>query len=82
MQICLIRLLVFIYSEQFANVPWNGKLSSIFTMKNGVRQGAILSAIAYCFYVEDLFATLKTYRALAVTDIASLCRARCSCASC
>ena len=31
-------------------------------MRNGVRQGAILSAIAYCYYVEDLFATLKKKR--------------------
>ena len=28
-------------------------------MKNGVRQGAILSAIADCFYVENLFVLLK-----------------------
>ena len=31
-------------------------------MKNGVRQAAILSAIAYCFYVEDLFKILKKKR--------------------
>ena len=62
LSITFVRLLVFIYSEQFANVRWNGQLSSVFTMKNGVRQGAILSAIAYCFYVEDLFETLKKKR--------------------
>ena len=59
LSITFVRLLVFIYSEQFANVRWNGEVSSIFTMKNGVRQGAILSAIAYCFYVENLFELLK-----------------------
>ena len=32
-------------------------------MTNGCRQGAILSAIAYCFYCEDLFALLKQKRA-------------------
>ena len=32
-------------------------------MTNGVRQGAILSAIAYCFYCEELFSLLKSRRA-------------------
>ena len=57
-----LRLLIFIYTEQFANVRWNGILSSIFSMRNGVRQGAILSAIAYCFYCEELFALLESRR--------------------
>ena len=58
-----IRLFIFIYMYQTANVRWNGALSSEFPMSNGVRQGAILSAIAYCFYMEDLFALLKHRRA-------------------
>ena len=41
-----IRLLIFIYSEQFANVRWNNQFSAEFSMHNGVRQGAILSALA------------------------------------
>ena len=57
-----IRLLIFIYSEQFANVRWNGQISSVFPMLNGVRQGAILSAIAYCFYCEQLFELLERHR--------------------
>ena len=57
-----LRLLIFIYTEQFANVRWNGVISSIFTMHNGVRQGAILSAIAYCFYCEELFILLESRR--------------------
>ena len=32
-------------------------------MTNGVRQGALLSAKAYCFYMEELFALLKQNRA-------------------
>ena len=57
-----VRLLIFIYSEQFANVRWNGVFSSKFSMHNGVRQGAILSAIAYCFYCEQLFTLLEQRR--------------------
>ena len=58
-----IRLFVFIYINQTANVRWNGELSSVFPMTNGVRQGAVLSAIVYCFYCEDLFTLLKQRRA-------------------
>ena len=54
-----IRLLIFIYVNQFANVSWDGSLSSIFSLSNGVRQGAVLSAILYCFYVNDLFKILR-----------------------
>ena len=55
-----LRILIIIYMFQFANVRWNGVLSDIFTMCNGVRQGAILSGILYCFYVNDLFRLLRS----------------------
>ena len=54
-----LRLFIFIYVNQNANVRWNGEVSGKFSMTNGVRQGAVLSAIAYCFYCEDLFKLLK-----------------------
>ena len=57
-----LRLFIFIYANQTANVRWNGEFSSTFKMTNGVRQGAVLSAIAYCFYCENLFALLKQRR--------------------
>ena len=57
-----LRLLIFTYSEQFAYVRWNGEISSVFTMHNGVTQGAVLSALAYCFYCEDLFRLLEQRR--------------------
>jgi hypothetical protein len=58
-----IRLFIDIYVNQTANVRWNSDISSEFPMTNGCRQGAILSAIAYCFYCEDLFAVLRQKRA-------------------
>ena len=57
-----IRVFIFIYVNQIANVRWNGDISTAFTMTNGCRQGAVLSAIAYCFYCEELFAILKRRR--------------------
>ena len=55
LSVIFIRLLIFIYIHQFANIRWNNSFSSIFSMTNGVRQGAILSGFAYCFYMNDLF---------------------------
>ena len=50
-----VRILLFIYVMQTANVRWNGQILSLFNLSNGVRQGGVVSAILYCFYVNDLF---------------------------
>ena len=55
-----LRLLIFIYMFQFANVRWNDLFSNVFSLCNGVRQGAVLSGILYCFYVNNLFKLLRT----------------------
>ena len=57
-----VRLMIFIYSHQVANVRWNGDLSSNFTVRNGCGQGKVLAAIAYCMYCEELFSILKRKR--------------------
>ena len=54
-----IRLLLVIYIKQFANVKWNNSYSSMFSLRNGVRQGGVLSAILYCLYVDGLFKELR-----------------------
>ena len=54
-----IRLIYVMYDNQTANVKWNGLLSKSFPLKNGVKQGAVLSAILYCVYVDDLFKQLR-----------------------
>ena len=54
-----IRIFMFIYMFKYANVCWNGVTSSVFSLCNGVRQGAILSGILYCFYVNNLFSLLR-----------------------
>ena len=59
LSIIFVRLIIFIYVNQMANVRWVGEFSNLFTMKNGVRQGAILSAIFYCIYMNDLFKILR-----------------------
>ena len=59
LSLVFVRLLLFIYINQFANVRWVGTFSDMFTMRNGVRQGAVLSAIFYCIYINDLFNILR-----------------------
>ena len=46
-----VRLLINIYTMQSADVRWKGQYSRDFKISNGVRQGAVLSPILYCFYM-------------------------------
>jgi hypothetical protein len=55
-----VRLLIFIYRKQEANVLWNStEKSSNFTIRNGTGQGRVLAAIEYCMYVAKLFTLLE-----------------------
>ena len=54
-----IRLIICVYMHQVANVRWNGTFSEFFTMRNGVRQGAVLSVMFYCIYVNEIFTRLR-----------------------
>ena len=54
-----LRLLMFIYIKQYANVKWNNSYSNLFSLSNGVRQGGVISALLYCFYCNNLFEILR-----------------------
>lgn len=54
-----LRLLMFVYMKQYANVKWNNEYSAMFSLANGVCQGGVISAILYCFYGNQLFAELR-----------------------
>ena len=54
-----VRLLLVMYMTQSANVRWNGNLSKQFPITNGVKQGAVLSAILFCVYINGLFIVLR-----------------------
>ena len=59
-----VRLLIFIYRNQEANVLWNStEKPSNFFIRNGTGQGRVLAAIAYCMYVAGLFILLEKRRA-------------------
>lgn len=58
----ILRFILFTYINQSVNVRWDNSLSKSFPLSNGVKQGAVLSAILYCFYTNKLFETLKKKR--------------------
>ena len=50
----VIRLLMFWYTEQLFCVRWGNKKSSNFHVKNGLRQGGILSPIFFNVFIDEL----------------------------
>ena len=54
----VVRLMLVMYLTQYANVRWSGVFSGMLYLRNGCKQGAVLSAIAYCVYVNGLFEEL------------------------
>ena len=50
----LVRYLLTTYRLQRANVKWNNEASYFFDIGNGVKQGAVLSAVLYCVYTNAI----------------------------
>ena len=50
-----IRLLLVMYHEQIANVRWNNEISDKLSLSNEVKQGAVLSAILFCVYINAVY---------------------------
>ena len=55
----IVRFVLVTYRNQRANVKWDNEMSEFFSIKNGVKQGAILSAVLYCVYTNGLFEELR-----------------------
>ena len=55
----IIRLIINTYQKQTADVRWKGKYSQEFKLSNGVKQGAVLSPLLFCFYMNDIFKIMK-----------------------
>ena len=52
-------MLVNLYSNSLLRVSWDGIETDYFTALNGVKQGAVLSPVLFCVYVDDLLIALS-----------------------
>ena len=57
-----LRLIIIMYINQKANVRWGSSYSEYFNITNGVKQGAVLSAVLFCIYIDDLIKILRRKR--------------------
>jgi hypothetical protein len=55
----IIRVLLNMYSGQHVRVLWNGIFSCDFPVKNGVKQGGVISPILFCIYFDDVLCRLQ-----------------------
>ena len=55
----VVRVLAFIYMEQYGWVKWGDGKSSLMTMSNGTRQGAVLSPIFWAVYADPMLQRLR-----------------------
>ena len=49
-----VRMLLVMYLDQTANVKWGSSHPGSFKITNGVKQGAVLSAVLFCIYIDGL----------------------------
>ena len=56
----IIRFIMNSYLISKSLVKWNNTESSSFSLNNGVKQGAVLSAPLFALYINDLLVQLNT----------------------
>ena len=55
----LAKLLLQMYTLQVLVVGWQGRYSAPFPCKNGIKQGAVLSPVLFCIYMDILLTRLS-----------------------
>jgi hypothetical protein len=57
--VLIIRILANMYTSNFVCISWGGTTTDYFSVINGVKQGAVLSPVLYCVYIDDLLLLLS-----------------------
>ncbi len=55
----VLRLLLYMYTNQCLQVRWGNHTSANFSVKNEVKQGGVLSPILFSVYMDQLFEWLR-----------------------
>jgi len=55
----ILRVLINLYTNSCVRVAWGAITSDYFSVVNGVKQGAVLSPVLFCVYIDDLLLLLK-----------------------
>ena len=55
----VLRVLLFVYQEQYAWVKWGRENSRMFKIQNGARQGSVLSPSLFSVYMDSLLVRLR-----------------------
>ena len=58
----VVRVLAFIYTEQYGWVKWGDANSDTMRISNGTRQGAILSPLFWAVYSDPMLKRLRSLR--------------------
>jgi len=58
--VAIVTILAFWYSNQKICVRWQNTLSKYFTIGNGIRQGGVLSPVLFAWYINDLLHGIST----------------------
>ena len=58
----VVRALLWVYEEQSGCVKLGGRKSETFTIRNGTRQGCVLSPALWCVYLDDLLVELRNLK--------------------
>ena len=58
----VLRLLLFMYTNQALRVKWGSVMSESFTVMNEVKQGGVLSPVLFAVYTDGLLLRLQESR--------------------